>query len=114
MAPGMDPEGTAAVFRSMGANEEQIEQYLASRRAMVDVEPEPFDIWPGNEKALNLFLAVFGSWRFQGMAGVPVGIDEGAIHARMQVMKDAHDLELFDDVVAMGRAAAKEIIDRDF
>lgn len=110
----MDPEGTAEVFRSLNVDEEQIQQYLASRRAMVEVEPEPFGIWPGNEKSLDLFQAVFGSWRFQGMAGVPVGLDEAAIHARMQVMGEARNLDLFDDVVAMGRAAAEEIIERDF
>lgn len=111
-APGMDPEGTAEVFRTMGVSEEQVERYLASRRAMVEVDPEPFAVWPGNERALEVFLVLAGSWRCRGMQGVPIGLDEGAIHARMQVMGAPHDVELFDDVVAMGRAAADEIIDR--
>ena len=114
MAPGMDPEGTAEVFRTMGAAEEQIEKYLASRQAMVEVEREPFELWPENEQALELFLAVFGSWRTRGMSGAPVGIDESAIHARMQVMQEPHNLELYDDVVAMGRAAAAELVERYF
>lgn len=111
-APGIDAEGTAAVLREMGAAEDQVQRYLASRLAMEPVETEPFGIWPGNETALDLFLALNGSWRCRGMSGLPMGLDESAIFARMQVMQMPHDLDLFDDVVAMGREAASALVDK--
>lgn len=91
-------------------------RYLASREVLDETEPELFGIWPGNEQALDLFLATYGSWRYQvqGGFGVPVGIDESAIHARMQVMNEVHNLELFDDAVAMGRVAADVLVQRMF
>ena len=105
-----DPDELAEEYRALGVDEEQIDAHLEQRQQAGT--SESFLVWEENQPALDLFFAVAGSWQRVGLKACPVGLDEQAIFIRMQVMGKDRDLELYDDVVAMGRVAAAEITER--
>ncbi len=104
-----DPDELADEYRALGVEEEEIQAYLAQRQQDVGGS---FLLWAENRQALDLFFAVVGSWQRAGMKACPVGLNEQAIYIRLQVMGKDRDLELYDDVVAMGRVAAEEITEK--
>lgn len=63
-----------------------------------DFETRIVEIWPDNERALNVFARVGTKWAHQGMGGVPVGFRWEAIYPLMdrlgldeQAWNDLHD-----------------------
>lgn len=56
------------------------------------------DIWPDNEKAINLFTTISTQWR-TGMSG-PTGLDYNVVFTRLERMRlnDADYEQIFEDL----------------
>ena len=77
-----------------------------ARRA---AEP-PFGVWPENWDALRVFLAMSTQWRIGGMAGVPAGLDYGALPMVLRFLRLKPDPDLFDRLQVMEGAALDAFI----
>ncbi len=104
-----DPGELADDYRALGVPDEQIEAHLAQRTHGHD---DGFCVWEENAPSLDMFFAVVGSWQRVGMNGCPVGLNEQAVYFRLCVLGKGRDIELYDDVIAMGSVAAEEIAER--
>jgi hypothetical protein len=46
-----------------------------------------FTVWPENEEALQVFIALGRCWRFDGLSGQHLGIERPAIESTLKLMK---------------------------
>ncbi len=89
---------------SMGAIEDEAE---AERGAEDDDEggegegeDERFGVWPENERALQVFLAVRRLWRIGPLGGV-LGLDRPSVESELRMRKVKVDATLLDDLAAI-------------
>ncbi|MES2126647.1 MAG: DUF1799 domain-containing protein [Pseudomonadota bacterium] len=73
-------------------------------------EPALFEVWPENEKALDVFLSMSTQWRWSGgMQSQRVGLDFTTFELELKSAgiksKQAHTI--FGDIKRMERAALK-------
>ncbi|CAG9177761.1 DUF1799 domain-containing protein [Cupriavidus pampae] len=74
-----------------------------------DVAPADVEVWPDNEKALDVFVQMSTQWRV-GMNG-PVGLDYSVLPfvMRMQRVPRSEHPEVFESVRVMEHAAMDEM-----
>lgn len=66
-------------------------------------ETEEFELWPENERPLEIFLSLQTQWRF-GPAGA-TGLDYAGVAWALRMMRVKSTPELFDQIRLMERAA---------
>jgi hypothetical protein len=78
-----------------------------------DYEQEDFEVWPENERAIRLFLAIKTQWR-TGVNG-PTGLDYNVLFSAMDRMKlsDQDYESMFLDMRVIESAALVEIQKKD-
>lgn len=59
--------------------------------------------------SVEVFLASSTQWRFAGMAAAPIGLDYAGVEAAVRGLGRSWDVELFQDLRVMERAALDEL-----
>jgi len=90
-------------LRRFGWSDEQIAEAL---RDQGPEDADAFDLWPGNERALELFLACRRQWQVGPLGGV-LGLRAEGVESvlRMKRTPAAERSELFEDLQRMAEAA---------
>lgn len=72
---------------------------------------DSFKVFPCNWDAVGIFMRVarFGFWYRVGMDAVPVNLNDATVINVMRMMGRETDLELFDQVMTIGGAAASTL-----
>lgn len=92
-------------LRYYGADEDTIEEVLADERA------GDFEVWPENQRPVELFLACGTQWRI-GERGVVLGLDYQGVAALFR-MKRVRDQEaMLADLQTMELAALEVMNER--
>lgn len=78
---------------------------LAGIAAIIQAAP-PYEVWPENMPAINLFSSISSQFRYSGMGG-PTGLDYNVLFNRMDKLKlSEQDYEwMFDDIRSIESAA---------
>lgn len=64
-------------------------------------------VWPENEQAVRVFIALRRCWRIDSMAGQVLGIERPAIESTLRLMsiKKKRRQQIFDQIMIMENAA---------
>jgi len=94
-------------MRAFGASEADIATALKAR------EETDFDLYPENESAINVFLAMRTQWRTAGLSGRPYGFDYSALPFVMDLagIKADQRLEVFGQV-RLAESTVLEFLDQ--
>jgi hypothetical protein len=78
-----------------------------------DYGSDDVEIWPENERAVNLFIKLSTQWR-AGMGGL-IGLDYSPLFVLMERMKltDADFDQVFDDIRVIEREALTQMTKKD-
>lgn len=98
----------AEVVDARAQDPEDWQQALAAHEAQFEeAEHDGFAVWPENEQALRMFLALRHCWRMDSMSGQYLGIERPAIESTLRLMGVKRRLrrEIFEQIMLMEDAA---------
>lgn len=90
------------------ADPQEWQQALEEHEAQFEEEEDAlFAVWPENEEALRIFLALRRCWRYEPMSGQTLGLERPAIESTLKLMriKRKKHPEIFEQLMIMEDAA---------
>jgi hypothetical protein len=106
-----DNEAWKTELREMGFSKPDIDSAFAQRDALAPVQPDPerLLVWPENEPALEIFLAMETQWHFHPTSGQQTGLRYDALEHTLVNLAVMDPRAVRADVRVMERAALDEL-----